>query len=77
MSDLFELLAADGLHAGPGENRRLCGPLIGSWEVDSVWHEPDGSRRTAEGEWHFKWVLGGLGVQDLRFGEGRPLIGRR
>ena len=72
MPDLFELLVADGPHEGPEANRRLYAPLIGSWEVDSTWHRPDGSKRTATGEWHFKWVLGGLGIQDLLFEKGAP-----
>jgi hypothetical protein len=72
MSDLFLTLAAASPHEGIDESRQLYAPLIGSWEVDAVWHEPDGSTREAKGEWHFEWILGGRGVQDLLFATGAP-----
>jgi hypothetical protein len=72
MPDLFTMLAADGPDDVLDEARRLYAPLIGSWEVSATWYEPDGSIRTARGEWYFRWVLGGLGVQDLLFEKGVP-----
>jgi hypothetical protein len=65
MPDLFRMLAADGPCAELGEGRRLYAPLIGSWDVEASWHMPDGSTREAKGEWHFAWVLGGRGIQDV------------
>jgi hypothetical protein len=65
MPDLFMMPAADGPDDVLDEGQRLCAPLIGSWEVNATWYEPDGSIRTARGESYFRWVPGGLGVQDL------------
>jgi len=72
MSDMFKLLATDAPDTEFGEGPQLYAPLIGSWEVDSTWHGPEGSSRTARGEWRFAWMLGGLGVQDVLFEKGAP-----
>jgi hypothetical protein len=66
------MLAAPGPFDGTDESRQPYEPLIGSWEIDAAWHGPDGSRREAKGEWHFAWVLGGRGVQDLLFKSDAP-----
>jgi hypothetical protein len=65
--DIFELLAASG-----PDKPALYSPLIGSWDVDVTWYEQDGSTKKGTGEWHFAWILGGLGVQDVLFGAGAP-----
>jgi hypothetical protein len=64
MGDLFASLAAAG-PIGEFAANSLYAPLIGSWEVESSWHDPDGTSRSAQGTWQFAWILGGLGVQDL------------
>jgi hypothetical protein len=64
MSDLFAALATGG-PIGEGAANLLYAPLIGSWDVESSWHDPDGTSRSAQGTWQFAWILGGLGVQDL------------
>jgi hypothetical protein len=72
MPGLLRMLAAAGPYAGLDKNRQLYAPLIGSWKVDATWYEPDGSSRKAEGEWHFDWILGGRGVQDVLFKKDAP-----
>jgi hypothetical protein len=52
----------------------LFGRLVGSWEVTSViLGEDDGSPlRESRGEWHFFWILGGRGIQDVLYSVGWP-----
>jgi hypothetical protein len=58
-------LRADGAPASPFD------ALIGSWNIRARWFAPDGTTsREAEGEWHFSWILGGWGVQDVLFVKG-------
>lgn len=64
MSDLFAALAAGGPMGEVAGNSPYAA-LIGSWDVQSSWYDPDGTRRRAQGTWEFAWILGGLGVQDL------------
>jgi hypothetical protein len=58
-------LEADGPTPGYESELALFGRFVGSWAMNG-WMA-DGARRrtTFEGEWHFGWVLGGLGVQDV------------
>ena len=57
-------IRADGAPACPYE------PLIGSWDIRSRWFTAEGTTREVEGEWHFSWILGGWGVQDVLFVKG-------
>lgn len=66
--DQFSMLEA--LHAeGPAPDRvsqmLLYGQFVGSWEGRVVVHRLDGSRREAECEAHFGWVLEGRAIQDV------------
>jgi hypothetical protein len=61
----------DALHA-PAASPQLAaklqtyGRFVGSWTLDVTWHPPGGTPvRTAEGEWHFAWVLDGRAIQDV------------
>ncbi len=56
--------------AGGSPSGSLYAPLIGSWQVAAKWYEQDGGTRVATGEWHFGWIMGGLGVQDVLFKSG-------
>lgn len=68
----FDLLPADGPFPEYAGKVMLFGQFVGSWEIDALWHLPDGGKRTARGEWHFGWILGGRGVQDVLFSAGSP-----
>jgi hypothetical protein len=69
----IERLSAAGPF-GPDERQlMLYGRLIGAWDID--WVAFDGSGEAVErrrGEWHFAWVLGGRGVQDVIWAVGAP-----
>jgi len=66
----IDLLAADGPYAEHADKLMLYGRLVGSWNVQSVNFNPDGTQTKRQGEWHFAWVLGGRGVQDVLFVSG-------
>jgi hypothetical protein len=68
--NVFKLLPASGPAAGLADELTLYGRLVGSWHVSGEWFMRDGGVRTATGSWHFAWVLGGLGVQDVLFAAG-------
>jgi hypothetical protein len=71
-SNIFDLISASGPFPDHTEQAMLYGQFVGSWDIDALWHLPDGSTRTAKGEWHFGWILGGRGVQDVLFAAGAP-----
>ena len=48
-----------------GEASGLYAPLMGSWNVEAIDVETDGSQRRTTGEWHFSWALEGRAVQDV------------
>lgn len=64
-------LSADGPMDRLRDRLMLYGQFVGGWQVRSV-HYTDGGTRETDGEWHFAWVLGGMGVQDILFPIGSP-----
>ncbi len=71
-ANVFELLAASGPYPEDQDKLRLFGQFVGSWDMDGTWHQPDGGSRSGRGEWHFAWVLGGRGIQDVLYASGAP-----
>lgn len=67
--DALELLTPQQRGAGSPPDCPYA-PLIGSWDIRSRWYSQEGSTREAEGEWHFSWILGGWGIQDVLFERG-------
>jgi hypothetical protein len=63
--DVFGLIAASGPFEEYSEKLMLYGQFVGSWDIDATWYAHDGTRRTGRGEWHFNWILGGRGIQDV------------
>ena len=39
--------------------------LAGTWDLDCIEYEPDGSSTTRPGEWHFGYALGGHATTDV------------
>ena len=62
---MLQLLTADGPDPEHAEALMLYGRLVGSWDISNRYRFADGVWRTAEGEWHFGWTLGGRVVQDV------------
>jgi hypothetical protein len=72
ISNVFELLAASSPFSEYADKLMLFGQFVGSWDIDSTWYDPGGSSRKGTGEWHFTWILGGRGIQDVLFASGTP-----
>ncbi len=69
---VFDLLPAKGPFPQEPSKLMLYGQFVGSWDIEGTWYQPDGSNTTGKGEWHFDWILGGSGVQDVLFASGAP-----
>jgi hypothetical protein len=69
-SDVFDLLRAAGPNPEYVDRLMLYGRLVGAWDIEATYFEKDGTKRKVAGEWHFDWVLGGMGVQDILFAAG-------
>jgi GNAT superfamily N-acetyltransferase len=67
--EVLSLLAAPGPDPAHLEPLMLYGRFVGSWRVSATWFGRDGTTRTANGEWHFAWILGGRGIQDVLFAD--------
>jgi hypothetical protein len=72
VSKVFAMLKADGPDPDLSADQLIFAPLIGSWNVIHRTLAADGSVTEREGEWHFAWILGGRGVQDVLFANGAP-----
>lgn len=68
---LIEALHVGGPAPRDAERLQLFGQFIGSWDVDWSGVDAGGQTRTARGELHFGWVLGGRAIQDTWIVPGR------
>jgi hypothetical protein len=69
----IERLSAPGPFAPDTEQLMLYGRLVGAWDIDWVRFDESGEAvERRRGEWHFAWVLGGRGVQDVIWTAGAP-----
>jgi hypothetical protein len=62
-----DVLARAFLADGPadGADLSLFGQFAGTWDLDCIEYEPDGSSTTRPGEWHFGYALGGHATTDV------------
>lgn len=67
MPSTFSLaLLSDRPAAHFAEQMNIFVPLIGGWDLDIIYYQPDGGvNRTVRGEWHFTWALEGRAVADV------------
>lgn len=70
---VFDLIAADGPYPEFADKLMLYGQFVGAWDLEAEWFDRQGGHRSAKGEWHFAWVLGGRGIQDVLFAKGSPV----
>lgn len=68
--DVFSLLAASGPFLEYASKLMLYGQFVGSWDIESTWYDRDGGYRKGNGNWHFAWILGGRGIQDILYPSG-------
>lgn len=68
--NIGQMIAADGPYAEYADKLMLYGQLVGSWKITSTWYDSSGASHSRQGEWHFAWVLGGRGVQDVLYESG-------
>ena len=71
-SPLLTVLTSLAPHPSVAARLSPFSPLIGSWDVDIVYHQPAGDRRVA-GEWHFGGALEGRAVADVWIAPKRAL----
>lgn len=69
---VFNLLSSNGPFVDYADELMLYGQFVGSWKMEATWHSRDGKSRKGMGEWHFAWILGGRGIQDVLFSDGAP-----
>ncbi len=62
---MLPALDADQPNAALASKLQLYGRFVGSWRADIDHFLTDGSVQSAEGEWHFGWVLDGKAIQDV------------
>jgi hypothetical protein len=62
---MIDALRADRPDPELGDSLATFGQFVGSWEVQVTTFDPDGSSRSASGEWSFGWALGGRAIVDV------------
>jgi hypothetical protein len=63
--DLVTALQAMGPHPSLGEQAKVFGRLIGTWDAEYTEFSKDGKATHSSGEWIFGWVMDGRAIQDL------------
>lgn len=63
---MLDALHADGPAKPHVKELMLFGQFVGSWLLDVVYYNADGSIRwRTPGEWHFAWALEGRAIEDV------------
>jgi hypothetical protein len=74
---MLDALNADGPHPDYADELMLFGRFVGSWSLEAVQLQRDGTRRELAGEWHFGWALEGRAIQDVLISPPRGADGNR
>ena len=65
--DMIRTLGVQGPHTVPNEDpqARLFDPFVGTWEIDYITINDDGTRQPSKGQLIAGWVLDGRALQDI------------
>jgi hypothetical protein len=63
--DMVTALKALGPHPSLGDQAKVFGRLVGSWDGEYTEFSKDGKTTRSSGEWIFGWVMDGRAIQDL------------
>ena len=63
--DMVGILGAVGPHSSLGEQARVFGRFVGTWDGEYTEFSNDGKATHSTGEWVFGWVMDGRAIQDL------------
>ncbi len=64
-SSLAQALVSEHPDPELADELALFGQFVGVWDLEVVYHRPDGSTERHPGEWTFGWVLDGRAIQDV------------
>jgi hypothetical protein len=63
--DMVAALQATGPHSSLGDEAKVFGRFVGTWDGEYTEFATDGTAAHSSGEWTFGWVMGGRAIQDL------------
>jgi hypothetical protein len=63
--DMVTTLKALGPHPSLGDQAKVFGRIVGSWDGEYTEFSKDGKTTHSSGEWIFGWVMDGRAIQDL------------
>jgi len=63
--DMVTALQATGPHPSQGDQAKVFGRFVGTWDGDYNEFSKDGKTTRSSGEWIFGWVMDGRAIQDL------------
>jgi len=63
--DLVTALQAIGPHPSLGDQAKVFGRFVGTWDGEYTEFSKDGKSTRSSGEWIFGWVMDGRAIQDL------------
>jgi hypothetical protein len=63
--DMVTALQAMGPHLSLGDQSKVFGRYVGTWDGEYTEFSKDGKTTRSSGEWIFGWVMDGRAIQDL------------
>jgi hypothetical protein len=63
--DMVTALQAMGPHSSLGDQAKVFGRFVGTWDGEYTEFSKNGKTTRSSGEWIFEWVMDGRAIQDL------------